>query len=58
MTKYGVDIMVTKTGKTKRKQLSRGQRKHVRRMKQEARRASIPDNQIKNRMRISEAPKE
>jgi len=50
--------MVTKTGKTKRKQLSRGQRKHVRRMKQEARRASIPDDQIKkNRMRTSEAPK-
>ena len=57
MTKYGIDIMVTKTGKMKRKKLSRGQRKHVRRMKQEARRAGIPDNQIKNRVRTSEAPK-
>ena len=43
--------------KTKTKRLSKGQRKHVRRMKQEARRAGIPDNQIKNRVRTSEAPK-
>jgi hypothetical protein len=50
--------MVTKTGKTERKQTSRGQRKHVRRMKQEARRTSIPDNPIKNKKRASEAPKE
>ena len=50
--------MVTKTDKTERKQSSRGQRKHVRRMKQEARRTSIPDNPIKKRVRTSIAPKE
>ena len=44
--------MVDKTGKTEHKQSSRGQRKHVRRMKQEARRTSIPDNPIKKKMRI------
>ncbi len=49
--------MVTKTVKTERKQKSRGQRKHVRRMKQEARRGSMPDNQNKKRMLTSEAPK-
>ena len=49
--------MITKTGKTERKQSSRGQRKHVRRMKQEARRGSIPDNVIKSRKRTSEVPK-
>jgi hypothetical protein len=43
--------MVTKTGKKEYKQSSRGQRKHVRRMKQEARRTSIPDNPIKKRVR-------
>lgn len=45
------------TTKTKRKPLSRGMRKHIRRVKQEARKASIPDNQTKNRRRASEAPK-
>jgi hypothetical protein len=50
--------MITKTGKTEHKQSSRGQRKHVRRMKQEARRVSIPDNVIKGKKRISEVPKE
>jgi hypothetical protein len=50
--------MVTKTGKIERKQTSRGQRKHVRRMKQEARRTSIPENVIKSKKRTSEAPKE
>ena len=51
-------MMTTKTGKTERKQTSRGQRKHVRRMKQEARRVSIPDNAIKSKKRTSEVPKE
>ena len=37
---------------------SRGQRRHVRRMKQEARRASMPDNQKRDKMRAAEAPKE
>ena len=50
--------MVTKTGKAARKQTSRGQRKHVRRMKQEARRVSILDNVIKGKKRTSEALKE
>jgi hypothetical protein len=46
------------TGKTKRKQLSRGERKHVRRMKQEARRTSIPDNPIKTTVRTPAGIKE
>ena len=50
--------MAAKTDKTKRKQLSRGERKHVRRMKQEARRTSIPDNPIKKRVRTSAVSKE
>ena len=39
--------MLPKRGKTKRKPTSRGQRKHVRRMKQEARRGNVPDNKLK-----------
>ena len=50
--------MVTKTDKTEHKQTSRGQRKHVRRMKQEARRTSIPDNPIKKRVRKTVVVKE
>jgi len=50
--------MLTKTVKKEHKQLSRGQRKHVRRMKQEARRTSIPDNPIKKRVRTSAVSKE
>jgi hypothetical protein len=42
--------MAAKKGKMKRKQLSRGERKHVRRMKQEARRTSIPDNPTRKTM--------
>jgi hypothetical protein len=34
--------MSAKPGKTKPRPLSRGQRKHVRRMKEEAKRAGIP----------------
>ncbi len=44
--------------KTEHKQTSRGQRKHVRRMKQEARRTSIPDNPIKKRGRTPVVIKE
>jgi hypothetical protein len=40
--------MITKTGKAEYKQLLRGQRKHLRRMKQEAHRVNIPDNPTKN----------
>jgi len=50
--------MVTETVKTKRKQLSRGQRKHVRRMKQEARRTSIPENPIKKTVPVPVGIKE
>lgn len=50
--------MVTNTIKPERKQSSRGQRKHVRRMKQEARRTSIPDNPIKKKVRTPVVVKE
>ena len=49
--------MIVQTGKTKRKPTSRGQRKHVRRMKQEARRGSMPDAQMKRGKQIPVAPK-
>jgi hypothetical protein len=49
--------MLPKTGKTKRKPTSRGQRKHVRRMKQEARKGNIPDNKPKKVTPIVTAPK-
>ncbi len=58
MTKKELTKMITNASKTERKQSSRGQRKHVRRMKQEARRVSIPDNVIKSKKRTSEVPKE
>jgi hypothetical protein len=57
MTKYGVDIMATKTSKGKLKKTSRGMRKHVRRMKQEARKAGVPDNQLKKRLRSPQVSK-
>jgi len=50
--------MLTKTVKKEHKQLSRGQRKHVRRMKQEARRTSIPDNPIMTTVRTPVVIKE
>lgn len=50
--------MLPKTAKIKRKPLSRGQRKHVRRMKQEARKGSVPDNKLKKVIPIVAAPKE
>jgi len=50
--------MIIKTGKTEHKQSPRGQRKHVRRMKQEARRVGIPDNVIKSKKHTSGVPKE
>jgi hypothetical protein len=39
--------MVTKPVKAKRKKTSRGQRTHVRRMKQEARKGPILDNRLR-----------
>jgi len=53
MTKYGVDKMATKTIK----KTSRGMRKHVRRMKQEAGQAGIPVNELKKKVRVSQVPK-
>jgi hypothetical protein len=50
--------MLPKTDKKKRKPTSRGQRKHVRRMKQEARRGNVPENKQKRVMPIAAAPKE
>lgn len=48
--------MLPKTDKTKRKPTSRGQRKHVRRMKQEARKGSVPNNMRKKVAPIAAAP--
>jgi len=39
------------TGKTKPKRPSRGQRKHNRLVKQEARKASVPANEVNQRKR-------
>ena len=50
--------MVVQTDKTKRKPTSRGQRKHVRRMKQEARKVSVPGTKMKQVMRTPVAPNE
>jgi hypothetical protein len=43
--------MIAQTPKKKQKQLSRGQRTHVRRMKQEARKGNVPDSQVKKNSR-------
>ena len=43
--------MVTKTSNGKIKKTSRGARKHVRRMKQESRKAGIPINELKKKVR-------
>jgi len=53
ITKYGVNNMPTETIK----KTSRGMRKHVRRMKQESRKAGIPINELKKRMRSPQVPK-
>ncbi len=50
--------MLPKTGKTKRKQTSRGQRKHVRRVKAEARRGNVPENKQKKVTPVTAPPKE
>jgi hypothetical protein len=49
--------MLPKKGKPKRKPTSRGQRKHVRRMKQEARRGYVPDNKLKKVIPAQAVPK-
>lgn len=49
--------MATKTSNGKTKKTSRGMRKHVRRMKQESRKAGIPVSELKKRVRLPKAPK-
>ena len=49
--------MVTKTSNGKIKKTSRGVRKHVRRMKQESRKAGIPISELKKKVRIPQATK-
>ena len=49
--------MVTKTTNGKIKKTSRGVRKHVRRMKQESRKAGIPINELKKKVHTPQAPK-
>jgi hypothetical protein len=49
--------MVTKTSNGKVKKTSRGMRKHVRRMKQESRKAGVPINELKGKVRSSQASK-
>lgn len=43
--------MVTNTSNGKIKKTSRGMRKHVRRMKQESRKAGVPINELKKKVR-------
>lgn len=57
ITRYGVDIMATKTSNGKIKKTSRGMRKHVRRMKQESRKTGVPVNELKKRVRSTQVPK-
>jgi hypothetical protein len=42
--------MDAKTDKTKAKRPSKGMRKHIRRTKQEARKNSIPGNEVKKKV--------
>lgn len=48
---YGVDRMVTKTDNGKIKKLSRGMRRHLRRIKQESRKEVISEDELKRRLR-------
>jgi hypothetical protein len=57
ITTYGVDRMVTNTSNGKIKKTSRGMRKHVRRMKEESRKAGIPINELKKKVRLQKVPK-
>ena len=49
--------MVTKTSSGKINKTSRGMRKHVRRMKQESRKAGVPINELKKKVRTPKVPK-
>jgi hypothetical protein len=48
---YGVDRMAETTGSGKNKKTSRGMRKHLRRVKQESRKAGIPTSEWKKKVR-------
>jgi hypothetical protein len=49
--------MVTKTSHGKIEKTSRGMRKHVRRMKQESRKAGIPIGELKKKVRSPQVSK-
>ena len=49
--------MATNTSNGKIKKTSRGMRKHMRRMKQETRKAGIPISQWKKKVRLPKVPK-
>lgn len=49
--------MAEKTGSGKTKKTSRGMRKHIRRMKQETRKADIPLSEWKKKVRSQPVPK-
>jgi hypothetical protein len=51
ITEYGVDRMAEITGNDKVKKTSRGMRKHLRRVKQESRRAGTPISEWKKKVR-------
>jgi len=49
--------MVTKTSNGKIEKTSRGMRRHVRRMKQESRKAGIPISELKKKVRSPQVSK-
>ena len=49
--------MVTTTSNGKIKKTSRGMRKHMRRVKQESRKAGIPVTELKKKVRSTQVPK-
>jgi hypothetical protein len=52
ITEYGVDGMADTTGKRKIEKTSRGMRKHMRRVKQESRKAGTPISEWKKKVRV------
>lgn len=51
-TEYGVERMAEKTDHGKVKKTSRGMRKHLRRVKQESRKAGTPISEWKKKVRV------
>lgn len=49
--------MVTKTSNGKIDKTSRGMRKHVRRLRQEARKTGVPISELKKKVRLPKVPK-